>query len=111
MQTLHSSLSRSSQVGNISEKVYITLNNNRLRASLATNSDNFSKLAAVGVIISVLIASIFHDILFIANPPVLSKIGTDLSSLFIYLRQFAFSELKQGNLALLNPYFFRNALS
>ena len=48
----------------------------------------------------------FGDVLFVADPPVLSSVGGDLWREFIFWRDFGFSELAQGNLALWNPYVF-----
>lgn len=50
--------------------------------------------------------AMFGDVLFASPPVVLSHYGTDLSSLFIHLRDFGFRELRQGNLALWNPHLF-----
>ena len=41
----------------------------------------------------------FGDVLFVADPPVLSSVGGDLWREFIFWRDFGFSELGQGNLA------------
>ncbi len=49
---------------------------------------------------------IFVDVLFSANEVILSQSGTDLSSQFVYWREFGFSQLSQGNLALWNPHIF-----
>ncbi len=48
----------------------------------------------------------FVDVLFSANEVILSQWGTDLSSQFVYWREFGFSQLSQGNLALWNPHIF-----
>jgi len=48
----------------------------------------------------------FADVLFSANPPVLSHQDNELASQFIPWRSFGFSQLKQGNLALWNPHVF-----
>ena len=52
------------------------------------------------------VLAMFGDVLFVADPPVLSSIGGDLWREFIFWREFGFSELGQGNLALWNPYVF-----
>ena len=48
----------------------------------------------------------FVDVLFTAKEVILSQSGTDLSSQFVYWREFGFSQLSQGNLALWNPHIF-----
>ena len=48
----------------------------------------------------------FVDVLFTAKEVILSQLGTDLSSQFVYWREFGFSQLGQGNLALWNPHIF-----
>ena len=52
------------------------------------------------------VLGMFGDVLFVADPPVLSSVGGDLWREFIFWRDFGFSELGQGNLALWNPYVF-----
>ena len=51
----------------------------------------------------------FGDTLFSSNQVVLSHSLTDLARQFVYWRDFGFSQLKQGNLALWNPYIFSGA--
>ncbi|MCZ6673052.1 MAG: hypothetical protein O7C75_08940, partial [Verrucomicrobia bacterium] len=48
----------------------------------------------------------FLDVLFSPSAVILSQQGTDLSSQFVYWRDFGFSQLSQGNLALWNPHIF-----
>jgi len=48
----------------------------------------------------------FVDVLFSAKEAILSQWGTDLSSQFVYWREFGFGQLAQGNLALWNPHIF-----
>ncbi len=48
----------------------------------------------------------FVDVLFTSKEVILSQLGTDLSSQFVYWREFGFSQLGQGNLALWNPHIF-----
>ena len=48
----------------------------------------------------------FVDVLFSSRGVILSQLGTDLSSQFVYWREFGFSQLGQGNLALWNPHIF-----
>ncbi|MBN2688022.1 MAG: hypothetical protein JXR85_07575 [Deltaproteobacteria bacterium] len=64
-----------------------------------------SRIAVPAILLTVVML-LFGDVLFASHPPVLSSKGMDLSSLFLHLRTFAFHELKQGNLALWNPYCF-----
>jgi xanthosine utilization system XapX-like protein len=52
---------------------------------------------------------LFGDVLFSTKALVLSKYGTDLSELFLYLREFGFGELRRGHLPLWNPYLFAGA--
>lgn len=51
----------------------------------------------------------FGDTLFSSSQVVLSHSLTDLARQFVYWRDFGFSQLKQGNLALWNPYIFSGA--
>ncbi len=48
----------------------------------------------------------FGDLLLFPSNQVLSKAGNDLSTYFIYLRDFGFSQLAEGNLALWNPHVY-----
>ena len=61
-------------------------------------------IAACAFIILVII--MFADVLFKANPHILSYLGGDLSREFINWRYFGFNQLRQGNLALWNPHVF-----
>lgn len=63
--------------------------------------------AAAGILIVTLL--LFGDALFTSRDKVLSAIGTDLSSQFVYWRHFGFSQLRHGNLALWNPHVFSGA--
>ncbi len=67
-------------------------------------SSRASFLIAVAVLL-VLTIAMFGDVLFTSKPIVLSE-GSDLSTLFIPLRHFGFSELRQRNLALWNPHIY-----
>jgi len=49
--------------------------------------------------------AMFGDLCF-QNDRVLSRLGTDLSSQFVPWREFGFGQLRNGNLALWNPYLF-----
>jgi len=51
----------------------------------------------------------FADVLFSDGTKILSSPHTDIASQFIYWRDFGFSELKKGNLALWNPHLFSGA--
>jgi len=53
-----------------------------------------------------ILAIFFYDVLFLPGEEVLSKEGADLFSQFVYYRDFGFSELRKGNLALWNPHIF-----
>lgn len=46
------------------------------------------------------------DVLFASNRTVLAGEGTDLSAMFLPWRHFGFTELREGNLALWNPFVF-----
>jgi hypothetical protein len=61
-------------------------------------------LIAVAILLGLTIA-MFGDVLFASKSIVLSE-GSDLSILFIPLRHFGFSELRQRNLALWNPHIY-----
>jgi len=58
------------------------------------------------IFLAIITLAMFADILFSAGNMVLSQDGTDLTSQFIYWRDFGFSQLRQGNLALWNPHIF-----
>lgn len=61
------------------------------------------------IFLSVLTMAIFADVLFFSEHLILSKYGTDISNQFMYWRDFGFSQLKNGNLALWNPHLFSGA--
>ena len=67
-------------------------------------SSRASFLIAGAILLGLTIA-MFGDVLFTSKPIVLSE-GSDLSTLFIPLRHFGFSELRQRNLALWNPHIY-----
>ncbi|MFB3896339.1 MAG: hypothetical protein ACE14V_08560 [bacterium] len=48
----------------------------------------------------------FSDVLFTGKPIVLSQANTDISLHFFFWKQFAITQLKQGNYPLWNPYIF-----
>jgi hypothetical protein len=56
-----------------------------------------------------LVLTMFGDVLFSRGATVLSHSSTDLSLQFIPWRQFGFSELRRGNLALWNPHIYGGA--
>jgi hypothetical protein len=56
--------------------------------------------------LALLTVLIFADVLLRPAPPLLSDYGTDLSTQFLFWREFGFSELRHGNFALWNPYVF-----
>lgn len=59
--------------------------------------------AAIGVLVFVVLA-LFVDLFFSGSASVISHPRTDLASYFIFVREFGFRELSQGNLALWNPH-------
>lgn len=59
----------------------------------------FSALALV-------VLALFADLFISGSASVISHPRTDLASYFIFVREFGFRELSQGNLALWNPYTF-----
>ena len=56
--------------------------------------------------LALLTVLMFADVLLRGAPPLLSDYGTDLSTQFLFWREFGFSELRHGNFALWNPYVF-----
>ena len=56
--------------------------------------------------LALLTVLMFADVLLRPAPPLLSDYGTDLSTQFLFWREFGFSELRHGNFALWNPYVF-----
>jgi hypothetical protein len=64
-----------------------------------------SFLISVFVLLALTVA-MFGRVLFISQDIVLSSKGTDVSEQFIHWREFGFSQLREGNLALWNPYIF-----
>jgi len=68
---------------------------------------NFKSPFLISVIVLlVLTAVIFGGVLFTSQEIVLSSRGTDISAQFIPWRQFGFSQLREGKLALWNPYIY-----
>ena len=51
----------------------------------------------------------FADVLFSDGSKILSSPHTDIASQFIYWRDFGFTELRKGKLALWNPHLFSGA--
>jgi hypothetical protein len=73
---------------------------------VANNSAKRWPIAAgLGLIVAVVLG-LFADLLFRAEPPVLSAVGGDMWREFIFWRDFGFTQLRQGNLALWNPYVY-----
>ena len=68
--------------------------------------DGGRRFSAAVPILILLTLAMFGDVLFTGKDIVLSQLGADLSSQFIPWREFGFSELKNGNLALWNPHIF-----
>jgi hypothetical protein len=60
-------------------------------------------------VLFILILFMFTDIIFSAGSMIISSPQTDISNQFIFWRDFGFSELKKGNLALWNPHLFSGA--
>lgn len=56
-----------------------------------------------------LVLLMFADTITAGGSTILSSPHTDIASQFIYWRDFGFSELKKGNLALWNPHLFSGA--
>lgn len=61
------------------------------------------------LILFILTLFMFADVLFTSKGKILSKFSTDLMLQFVYWRDFGFSQLRQGNLALWNPYIYSGA--
>jgi hypothetical protein len=74
-----------------------------------TQDDKKIPLYLVLIFLSVLTIALFADVLFFSDNLILSKDGTDISHQFMYWRDFGFSQLKNGNLALWNPHIFSGA--
>ncbi|HLE17930.1 MAG TPA: hypothetical protein VI728_06565, partial [Syntrophales bacterium] len=63
-------------------------------------------LALAVVALTALTLTMFGDVLFSPDGPILSKKGLDLSTAEMFLRDFEFRELKNGNFPLWNPHLF-----
>jgi hypothetical protein len=63
-------------------------------------------IAIVIVILFSLALVMFGDVLFTGNSIVLSQANTDISLHFFFWKQFAITQLQQGNFPLWNPYIF-----
>jgi hypothetical protein len=74
-------------------------------ATIGTPRDK-SRICLDIVILLALTLFLFWDVLFVSEPLILSRKDTDLRHLFIHLRAFTFEQLRLGNLALWNPYYF-----
>ena len=60
-------------------------------------------------ILAVFTIAMFADVLFFSDNLILSNNITDIAKQFLYWRDFGFSQLKNGNLALWNPHIFSGA--
>ncbi len=56
--------------------------------------------------LAALTLAMFAGVLLLPGDRVLSKFGEDLSTEFVYWRQFGFQELRAGHLVLWNPHVF-----
>ena len=63
-------------------------------------------LSVAAIVLLTATLAMFGNTLFLSNDRIISQGGTDTFSLFIYWRDFGFSQLKQGNLPLWNPHLF-----
>ena len=76
----------------------------RRESTGATASFLISLIAIVGLTVAM-----FADVLFATKQTVLSNEHTDLFLQFVFWRDFGFSQMRQGNLALWNPHIFSGA--
>ncbi len=60
----------------------------------------------IAVVLLILTLAMFGDVLLVPGDRVLSEPGADLSSEFVYWRQFGYQQLRTGHLALWNPHVF-----
>lgn len=84
---------------------FILLNKDFLRHETGGNIRHFYAAAFLSIITLLM----FGDKLFQSGTMILSKEGTDTYGLFIYWREFAFNQLKQGILPLWNTHIFSGA--
>ena len=63
-------------------------------------------LLLAGGVFAALTLIVFSDVLFTSGDVVLSTPGADLAHQYVAWRDFGFSELRQGNFALWNPYIY-----
>jgi hypothetical protein len=68
-------------------------------------SDKRTFLVAAAILL-VLSCAMFFDVIFTSGQTVLSRSGADTFSQYVFWRDFAFGELRKGNLALWNPYVY-----
>jgi len=69
-------------------------------------TDSASDHGYAFLILLLAVLVMYGDILFWSEGRILSRPGTDLSSIFVYLRDFGFNQLRQGHLPLWNPGLF-----
>ncbi|MCX7981961.1 MAG: YfhO family protein [Syntrophales bacterium] len=69
--------------------------------------NNYLLISLTGILCTVLL--VFSDLFFNGGTLILTSGITDTATQFVYFREFAFSELKKGNLPLWNPYLFSGA--
>lgn len=60
----------------------------------------------IAVVLLILTLAMFGNVLLLPGDRVLSDLGADLSSEFVYWRQFGFQQLRAGHLALWNSHVF-----
>jgi len=63
----------------------------------------------VSVVLMGMTVAMFGGILLSPGDQILSKLGTDLSTEFVYWREFGFDQLRAGHLPLWNPHVFSGA--
>lgn len=73
------------------------------------NKTGLKKCIISAILLLLLVLFMFPDTLFSPQEIILSKAGTDIFLHFFHWREFGFSQLRNGNLALWNPYIFSGA--
>lgn len=76
--------------------------------SLVKSPTTISRIIAP-IILCIAAIAVFYDILPIITSRVISSPFTDIANQFLSWRDYGFSELKRGHLALWNPYLFSGA--
>src|SRR3990172_7230466 len=64
------------------------------------------RLSLAVVTLTAVTLTMFGDVLFSPDGPILSKKGLDISTAEMFLRDFEFREIKNGNFPLWNPHLF-----